>query len=179
MSSRSTCRAPLRSNPIMFFTPKSCIILVHAVPAAPTPATMTLRAFAFLFTCFRALMRAAVMTTAVPCWSSWKMGMSSSSCRRCSISKQRGAEMSSRFTPPKVGATALTNWMISSVSFVLIHRGKASTPPNSLNSMALPSMTGMAASGPMSPSPSTAVPSDTIATVFFLMVSLWARSTFS
>ena len=31
-------------------------------------------------------------------------------------------------------------------------------------------MTGMAASGPMSPNPSTAVPSLTTATMFFLMV---------
>ncbi len=43
-------------------------------------------------------------------------------------------------------------------------------PANSLNSIALPSMTGIAAWGPMSPSPSTAVPSLTTATEFFLMV---------
>ena len=44
-------------------------------------------------------------------------------------------------------------------------------PANSLNSIALPSITGIAASGPMSPRPSTAVPSVTTATVFCLMVS--------
>ena len=49
--------------------------------------------------------------------------------------------------------------------------GKASTPPNSLKSMHLPSMTGMAAAGPMLPRPSTAEPSDTTATVFCRMVS--------
>ena len=43
--------------------------------------------------------------------------------------------------------------------------GTASTPPNCLNSTALPSITGIAAFGPMSPRPSTAVPSVTIATV--------------
>ena len=48
--------------------------------------------------------------------------------------------------------------------------GNASTAPNSLNSMHLPSMTGMAPSGPMSPNPSTAVPSDTTATVLRLIV---------
>ena len=48
--------------------------------------------------------------------------------------------------------------------------GKASTPANSLNSIALPSMTGIAASGPMSPRPSTAVPSETTATVLRLIV---------
>ncbi len=50
------------------------------------------------------------------------------------------------------------------------HTGNASTPPNSLNSIALPSITGIAASGPMSPSPSTAVPSETTATVLRLIV---------
>jgi hypothetical protein len=43
----------------------------------------------------------------------------------------------------------------------------------------LPSITGIAAAGPMSPSPSTAVPSVTTATVFFLMVSSWERAGFS
>ena len=78
--------------------------------------------------------------------------------------------------PPKVGATALQNATISSTSFVAMQRGKASTPPNSLKRTALPSITGMAASGPMSPRPSTAVPSETTATVFFLMVRFQARS---
>ncbi len=44
--------------------------------------------------------------------------------------------------------------------------GTASTPPNCLNRMALPSITGSAAAGPMSPRPSTAVPSVTTATMF-------------
>jgi hypothetical protein len=42
--------------------------------------------------------------------------------------------------------------------------GTASTPPNCLNSTALPSITGIAARGPMLPSPSTAEPSVTTAT---------------
>ena len=48
--------------------------------------------------------------------------------------------------------------------------GKASTPPNSLKSIALPSITGRAPSGPISPSPSTAVPSLTTATMFCFTV---------
>ena len=60
--------------------------------------------------------------------------------------------------------------MISSVSVVARQIGHASTPANSLKSMALPSITGIAASGPMSPSPSTAVPSVTTATEFCLIV---------
>ena len=102
--------------------------------------------------------------------------MSSSARRRCSISKQRGAEMSSRLMPPNVGAIALQNATISSTSFVARQSGNASTPPNSLKSTALPSITGIAASGPMSPRPSTAVPSETTATVFFLIVRFQADS---
>ncbi len=110
-------------------------------------------------------------TTAVPCWSSWKTGMSSSRRSRPSISKQRGAAMSSRLMPPNPGAMAFTMAMISSVSVVSRHSGQASMPANSLKSIALPSMTGMAAPGPMSPNPSTAVPSVTTATAFCLIVS--------
>ena len=47
---------------------------------------------------------------------------------------------------------------------------------NDLKSIDLPSMTGIAASGPMSPSPNTAVPSETIATVFDLIVSAQTAS---
>jgi hypothetical protein len=54
-----------------------------------------------------ALRSAARVTIAVPCWSSWKTGMSSSSRSRRSISKQRGAEMSSMLIPEKTGLIAL------------------------------------------------------------------------
>jgi hypothetical protein len=64
--------------------------------------------------------------------------------------------------------------MISSVSFVLMQIGQASMSANSLKSIAFPSMTGMAASGPMSPSPRTAVPSETTATVLPLIVRFCA-----
>ena len=65
---------------------------------------------------------------------------------------------------------------ISSTSLVSRQSGKASTAANSLNSIALPSMTGIAASGPMSPRPSTAEPSETMATVLRLIVYSKARS---
>ncbi len=73
--------------------------------------------------------------------------------------------------PPKVGAISLTASTIRSGSLVSRQIGKASIPANSLKSIALPSITGIAASGPMSPSPSTAEPSETTATVFFLIVN--------
>ena len=126
----------------------------------------------FFFTSFSALIIAPSTTTAVPCWSSWNTGMSRSRCRRSSISKHRGAEMSSRLIPPNTGAMAFTIITISSTSLVARQIGKASTPANSLKMSALPSMTGCAPLGPMSPRPSTAEPSVTTATVFCLMVSV-------
>ncbi len=111
-----------------------------------------------------ALRSAASTTIAVPCWSSWNTGMSSCARSRSSMSKQRGAEMSSRLMPPKDGAIRSTVSTISSASVVSSTIGTALRPANSLNSAALPSITGSAAAGPMLPSPSTAVPSLTTAT---------------
>ena len=105
---------------------------------------------------------AAVTTTAVPCWSSWNTGMSRRSCSRRSISKHRGALMSSRLIPPYAGAMCATVSTISSTSVVSRQIGTQSMPPNSLNSSDLPSITGSAATGPMSPRPRTAVPSVTM-----------------
>ena len=59
------------------------------------------------------------------------------------------------------------------------HSGKASTSANSLKSIALPSITGIAACGPMSPRPSTALPSETTATQLALIVSVHAFATSS
>ncbi len=84
--------------------------------------------------------------------------------------------MSSRLMPPKPGAITCTVRTISSTSWVSRQMGQASMPANRLNSAALPSMTGSAASGPMLPSPSTAEPSVTTATVLRLMVSRRASS---
>ena len=146
------------------------------MPAAPTPVSTIFTSSRRFPTTFRALTRAASVTIAVPCWSSWKTGMSSPVRRRSSISKQRGAEMSSRLMPPNVGATAVQIETISSTSVVARQSGNASTPANSLKSAALPSITGIAASGPMSPRPSTAVPSETTATVLRLIVRFQAAS---
>ena len=65
---------------------------------------------------------------------------------------------------------ALQAAMTLAASGASMQMGKASTPPNCLNSTALPSITGRAASGPMSPRPSTAVPLDTTATILPLQV---------
>ena len=93
---------------MMWRTPAAIRICVTATPAAPSP-TITIRMSSIRWpVSVSALSSAASTTTAVPCWSSWKTGMSSSAFSRSSISKQRGAEMSSRLMPPKPGAIALT-----------------------------------------------------------------------
>jgi hypothetical protein len=80
--------------------------------------------------------------------------------------------MSSRLMPPKVGATARQKATSSSASWLSRQIGKASTPPNSLKRIALPSITGMAAAAPMSPRPRTAVPFETTAMQFLRIVRL-------
>ena len=73
------------------------------MPAAPQPV-VTIRTSSSRFPTTRSALTSAARTTiAVPCWSSWKTGMSSSSRRRCSISKQRGAAMSSEIDPAEAG----------------------------------------------------------------------------
>jgi hypothetical protein len=91
-------------------------------------------------------------------------GQSSASMSRRSSSKQRGAETSSRFTAPKLGRIRTSVSTISSTSTVSSTIGIEFSPANALNSADLPSITGNAARGPISPSPSTAVPSLTTAT---------------
>ena len=101
---------------------------------------------------------AAAATIAVPCWSSWKTGICIRSRSLFSTMKHSGALMSSRFTPPKVGSrlAIISTSLSTSVSSTSI--SNTSILANFLNSTALPSITGFDASGPMLPSPSTAVP---------------------
>jgi len=89
--------------------------------------------------------------------------------------KTLGAEISSRLIPPNVGAIALHVATISSTVCTSSSMSKASTFANFLKSTDLPSMTGLEAKGPMSPSPSTAVPSEITATRLALLVYSKAR----
>ena len=93
---------PFELHMMIFFesTPSLMRCLAIEMPAAPAPLMATFMSPIFLPTILRALSRAAATTMAVPCWSSWKIGMSHSSISLLSISKQRGAEMSSRLMPP-------------------------------------------------------------------------------
>ena len=87
-----------------------------ATPAEPAPLTTTLHSSFFLPVTLRALMIPARTTIAVPCWSSWKTGISSNALSLSSISKHLGAEISSRLMPPNAGAILITVLIISSVS---------------------------------------------------------------
>ena len=95
---------------------------------------------------------------AVPCWSSWNTGIFIRSRHIFSMWKHSGALMSSRLMPPNVGSSATIMSTSLSGSSSLISMSKQSMPANFLNSTALPSITGFAASGPIGPKPSTAVP---------------------
>ena len=140
---------------------------MHATPAAPAPETTTRSEDMSRPSNLLAPIRAASTTIAVPCWSSCITGQSSASMTRRSISKQRGAEMSSRLTAPNVGRSRTRVSTISSGSLVSSTIGIAFRPPYAWNRAHLPSITGSDASGPMSPRPSTALPSLTTATSRF------------
>ena len=72
--------------------------------------------------------------------------------------------MSSRLMPPKAGCRKRTQLTNSSTSRVSISRSIESMSAKRLKSAYLPSMTGLAASAPRSPRPSTAVPFEITAT---------------
>ena len=96
-----------------------------------------------------ALVSAATTTIAVPCWSSWKTGMSSSSrSRRLDLEAARRGDVLQVDAAVDRARSAARSRMISSVSWVSRQTGQASTPANRLNSAALPSITGSAAARP-------------------------------
>ena len=73
---------------------------------------------------------------------------------------------------PKVGEMAFTVFTKVSTSDASTSMSKTSISANILNNNPLPSITGLEASGPMSPRPKTAVPLDITATRFPLAVYL-------
>ena len=163
-SPRPACTMPFESTIVISASPAVSRMLAHATPAAPAPEMTIFSELISRPSTAVAPRRAASSTIAVPCWSSCMTGQSSASITRRSISKQRGAEMSSKLTAPKLGRSRIRVSTISSGSLVASTIGIESRPPNVLNSAALPSMTGSEANGPISPRPSTALPSLTTAT---------------
>ena len=172
--SRSWRITPLLSVMMMFsaFAPKALYKRVHETAAAPAPE-ITIRTSSIFFCAnSRAFNSAAHEMMAVPCWSSCMTGISNSSLRRRSISNASGALMSSRLMPPKVGAIAFTASINLSGSLASTSMSNTSIPAKILNKSPFPSMTGFEASGPISPSPKTAVPFEITATKFPLLVYL-------
>ncbi len=157
---------------LSIFAPKARYNLVQDIAAAPAPETTMETSSIFFSASSSALSNAAAEIIAVPCWSSCMTGMSNSSLRRRSISKASGDLMSSRFIPPKVGAIAFTASINFSGSLASTSMSKTSIPAKILNNSAFPSITGLEASGPISPRPRTAVPLEITATRFPLLVYL-------
>ncbi len=130
----------------------------QAMPAAPAPVEASLTLPMSLPTTASALITAAPTMIAVPCWSSWNTGIFTRCRNLRSTSKHSGALMSSRLMPPKVGSSAAMMSTSLSGSRSSTSMSNTSMPANFWNSTPLPSITGLAASGPIDPRPSTAVP---------------------
>ena len=156
----------------MVLAPKETYSLAHAIAAAPAPEMTIFTSSIFLPASSRAFKRAAADIIAVPCWSSCITGISSSSLSLRSISNASGDLISSKFIPPNVGEMALTASINFSGSLASNSMSKTSIPAKILKSKALPSITGLEAHGPISPSPRTAVPLVITATKFPLLVYL-------
>ena len=134
------------------------------MPAAPAPAKTTFTSSILRLVSSSAFRNAAPEMIAVPCWSSWKTGMSTLAISLSSISKQSGARMSSRLMPPNVGSSSLQTLdhvlrvLASDLDVEHVDAGEA------LEQDGLALHHGLAGSGPMLPRPSTAVPLVTTAT---------------
>ena len=120
------------SNAITLRAPPSTISEAIPNPAAPRPSWPTVAEPSSIPACRQATIAAATDTTAVPWTSSCITGCGSASISRRSISKHSGAEMSSRWIPPNVGAirtTVDTNPSTSSAA-ASIRIGIAEIPAN-------------------------------------------------
>ncbi len=136
----------------------------QASAAAPAPEVTSFTSSSRLPCSSSPLRIAAATVIAVPCWSSWNTGMFMRARRLASMAKHSGALMSSRLIAPKVGSRAATTSQNRSGSLASTSMSNTSMPANFLNSTALPSITGLAASGPILPRPRTAVPLEITAT---------------
>ena len=144
--------------------------MAHAIADAPAPLITILTLGIFFLVISSALSNAAVVIIAVPCWSSWKTGISKIFLSFSSIIKQSGAAISSRFIPPKLGEKFLMLLTISFGSSESISRSIESMSANLLNKTAFPSMTGFDAKAPKFPIPKIADPLLITATRFPLLV---------
>ncbi len=151
---------PLMSVRVTFSTcsPIATSRSTQARAAAPAPEVTSLTSSRCLPCSSSPLRTAAATVMAVPCWSSWKTGMFIRARSSASMAKHSGALMSSRLMAPKVGSSAATTSQKRSGSAASTSMSNTSMPANFLNRTALPSITGLPASAPILPRPSTAVP---------------------
>ena len=163
---------PVLSIIVIFFwgTPLFLNKLAQAIADAPAPLIITFTLEIDFPLISNALINAAVVIIAVPCWSSWKTGISKISFNFSSIIKHSGAAISSKFIPPKEGAKFLIELIISSDFFESISRSIESISANLLNSTAFPSITGFEAKAPKLPIPRIADPLLMTATKLPLLV---------
>ena len=131
---------------------------VQAIAEAPAPLTTTFIFFIFFFATSSAFIKAADVIMAVPCWSSWKTGISNIFFSLFSIIKQFGAAISSKLIPPKLFEKFLIDKIISFGSLESISKSIESISANLLNKTALPSITGFEAKAPRLPKPKIAEP---------------------
>ncbi len=169
-SVRSGLMMPLVSTANIRGLAYSCSNLAMATPAAPAPTITIFKSANSRPVTLQALISPARVTMAVPCWSSCISGIFRLAFSRSSTSKQIGAAMSSKLIAPKLGAIASTVRTMSSAVWTLRTIGMLSMLAKCLKSRALPSMTGMAPSGPRLPSPRTAEPSEMTATRLLVQV---------
>ena len=101
-----------------------------ATPALPAPLTTTRQSSFFLPVYFQGVDDTCQYDDGGSVLIIVETGMFNRFFKRSSISKQRGAEMSSRLIPPNAGAMRTTVSMISSVSCVSRQIGNALMPPN-------------------------------------------------
>ena len=126
--------------------------------AAPAPDATSFTSSMRLPTTSSPFSTAAPTTMAVPCWSSWNTGIRIRLRSARSTVKHSGDLMSSRLMPPKVGSRLAMISISLSGSVSSTSMSNTSMPENFLNRQPLPSMTGLPASAPMLPRPSTAEP---------------------
>ena len=162
-----------------FFAPKERYNLAHDIAAAPAPLTTIFTESISFSAISKAFIKAAAEIIAVPCWSSCIIGIDNSSFKRFSISKHSGALISSKFIPPNVGAMDFTTSTNLSTSEASTSISNTSMSAKILNNKPLPSITGLDASGPISPNPKTAVPFVITATKLLFAVYLYTSSLFS
>ena len=155
---------------LLSLTPELLNKLAQACAEAPAPLITTFTSEIFFLDISNAFIKAAVVMIAVPCWSSWKTGISKISFNLCSIIKQSGAAISSRLIPPNVPLIFLIVSIIEFTSLLSISISIESISAKRLNKTDLPSITGFDAKEPRFPKPKIAEPLLITATKFPLLV---------